>query len=183
MYKILAVTTASCIIALTYTVSKQSEEIKLLHEDVKVIKQFITQTNEQVTYTAKDKECLSKNIYYEAGIESLNGKYAVGQVTMNRLKSGFWGNNICKVVYAKAQFSWTKHHRKLKEPSGRGWDDSVKVAASLLNGTRVNSLKTSLFYHAHYTKPSWVLDTAYIQRVGQHMFYTIGKGNTIVFNG
>ena len=32
----------------------------------------------------KDLDCLARNIYYEAGLESEEGKVAVGLVTINR---------------------------------------------------------------------------------------------------
>ena len=48
---------------------------------------------------AKVKEaqlkCLAQNIYYEAGSETFEGKVAVAQVTMNRLESGRFANNVC----------------------------------------------------------------------------------------
>ena len=61
----------------------------------------IIQTKYVVKYTPKDVECLTKNIYYEARGEDKTGKYAVAQVTLNRMKTGKWGNDVCKVVYAK----------------------------------------------------------------------------------
>ena len=64
----------------------------------------IVQTNQQVKYTPQDVDCLTKNIYYEAGVEGRTGKYAVANVTVNRVNDGRWGNNVCKVVYAKKQF-------------------------------------------------------------------------------
>ena len=70
----------------------------------------IIQTTDRVKYTPKDVECLTKNIYYEAGVEDHRGKYAVAHVTVNRLKAGYWGKTICQVVYAKAQFSWIKSY-------------------------------------------------------------------------
>ena len=56
----------------------------------------IIQVKEQVKYTKNDVECLTKNIYYEARGENTAGKYAVAHVTINRVKTGYWGNSICK---------------------------------------------------------------------------------------
>ena len=42
----------------------------------------------------KDEECLARNIFYEAGSESEEGKAAVGIVTINRVKDGRFGNSI-----------------------------------------------------------------------------------------
>jgi len=55
-------------------------------------------------------ECLAENIYFEAGHESDEGKIAVAFVTLNRVNSGRFENNICGVVKQKTgntcQFSW-----------------------------------------------------------------------------
>ena len=54
-----------------------------------------------ILYNRKDVACLAKNIYFEAGTESMLGKMAVAQVTINRVKNGYWGDTICDVVNAK----------------------------------------------------------------------------------
>jgi len=103
----------------------------------------IIQVNEKVKYTKNDVECLTKNIYYEAGIEDHRGKFAVGNVTINRLKTGYWGNSICKVVYAKSQFSWTLA-KKLPRPNSKLWAESEEIARKVLAGHRVRGLTRSL---------------------------------------
>ena len=45
-----------------------------------------------------DLDCLARNIYYEAGTESKEGKIAVGIVTINRRDSGLFAKTICGVV-------------------------------------------------------------------------------------
>lgn len=129
---------------------------------------------QKVKATAADRECLAKNIYHEAGVESAAGKYAVAQVTINRLREGRWGNTICKVVYAKAQFSWTLSAKKRAEqPKGQLWKDSKQIADWVIDhGHEVPSLKSSTYYHATYVKPHWVKTVARVQQIGQHIFYT-----------
>lgn len=159
-------------VALVSILGVQQYQLATISKDVAEIKQaFISQTTETVAFTEKDQECLAKNIYYEAGIEDEHGKYAVAQVTINRLKSGRWGDTICKVVYSKAQFSWTLK-RKLEKPRGRAWSDSQYIAHRVLQGERVNPLKEAMFYHADYVNPRWKDSVAKIQQVGQHIFYT-----------
>lgn len=158
--------------ALITILGVQQYQLATISEDVAEIKQaFITQTNEKVLYSEKDQDCLAKNIYYEAGIESDHGKYAVAQVTLNRLKSGRWGDTICSVVYSKAQFSWTLK-KKLEKPSGNAWVDSQWIAHRVLHGDRVHPLKDAIYYHADYVSPYWKNSVAKIQQVGQHIFYT-----------
>jgi len=148
-------------------------EVMVVHDDVQEIKQFLVHTNERLKYTSADAQCLAKNIYHEAGVEPVEGKFAVAQVTLNRLKEGRWGNTICDVVHAKAQFSWTLNKRKVREqPKGELWAESQVVARTVLDkGVRVPSLAQSTYYHADYVNPVWVKSVAKIQQIGQHIFY------------
>ena len=139
----------------------------------------IIQVKEQVKYTKHDLECLTKNIYYEAGVESKVGKFAVAHVTVNRLKTGYWGNSICKVVYAKKQFSWTLA-RKLPRPNSKLWAESEEIARKVLAGHRVRGLTKSLYYHADYIKdPKWADSKHEVGKIGKHVFYSRAKGSNL----
>jgi len=46
----------------------------------------------------KDVECLARNIFYEAGSEPLEGKVAVGMVTINRTQDERYPQSVCGVV-------------------------------------------------------------------------------------
>ena len=139
----------------------------------------IIQVNEKVKYTKNDVECLTKNIYYEAGIEDHRGKFAVGNVTINRLKTGYWGNSICKVVYAKSQFSWTLA-KKLPRPNSKLWAESEEIARKVLAGHRVRGLTRSLYYHAIYIRdPKWVDTRHEAGQIGNHVFYNKAKNSNL----
>jgi spore germination cell wall hydrolase CwlJ-like protein len=139
----------------------------------------IIQVNEKVKYTKNDVECLTKNIYYEAGVESQAGKFAVANVTINRLKTGYWGNSICKVVYAKSQFSWTLA-KKLPRPNSQLWAESESIARKVLAGHRVRGLTKSLYYHAIYIKdPRWADSKHEAGQIGNHIFYNKAKNSNI----
>ena len=139
----------------------------------------IVQTTEHVKYTPADVDCLTKNIYYEARGEDKTGKYAVANVTVNRMKTGYWGNNVCKVVYAKKQFSWTAQ-KKLPKPDKELWAESRGIAVEVLQGTRVSGLKSSLYYHADYIKqPNWADPAERVLTVGRHIFYNKAKNSTV----
>lgn len=139
----------------------------------------IVQVNERVNYTKKDLDCLTRNIYYEARGEDDRGKLAVAQVTINRLKTGYWGNTICRVVYAKAQFSWTLM-KKLPYPSAELLAQSEEVARKVLEGHRIRGLSRSLYYHAiHIQDPKWA-DTRYeAGQIGNHVFYNRARGSNL----
>jgi len=139
----------------------------------------VIQVKEQIKYTEHDLNCLTKNIYYEAGVESTVGKFAVAHVTVNRLKTGYWGNSICAVVYAKKQFSWTLA-KKLPKPNSQLWADSEDIARKVLSGHRVRGLTQSLFYHAIYIQdPHWADTRHEAGQIGNHVFYNRARGSKL----
>ena len=168
-------------VALIAILGIQQYQLNRITESVAEIKselKFVTQSSGPlVSYSPKDEACLARNIYYEAGVESEHGKYAVAQITLNRLRTKRWGDTLCKVIYSKAQFSWTLK-KKLSKPSGKAWEDSQWVARRVLRGDQVPSLNGALFYHADYVKPKWLDPFAKIQQVGAHIFYARAKNKT-----
>lgn len=139
----------------------------------------IIQTTDKVSYTKNDLDCLTRNVYYEAGVEDKAGKYAVAHVTVNRLKTGYWGKDVCKVVYAKKQFSWTTQKR-LPKPDPTVWAESRDVAVKVLTGYRVSGLMHSLYYHAIYIKdPAWADTRHEAGQIGNHVFYNRAKNSNI----
>jgi spore germination cell wall hydrolase CwlJ-like protein len=139
----------------------------------------IIHVDEKIKYTKNDVDCLTKNIYYEAGIEDHRGKIAVAQVTINRLKTGHWGNSICRVVYAKKQFSWTLA-KKLPRPDSKVWAQSEEIARKVLAGQRVRGLTRSLYYHAIYIKdPKWADIKHEVGQIGNHIFYNRARGSNL----
>jgi len=139
----------------------------------------IVKTNQGIALTSADVDCMTKNIYYEAGIEDRVGKYAVGHITMNRLKTGHWGKSVCEVVYSKDQFSWTRL-KTLPKPDQESWNESLFIARDVLQGHRVASLENSLFYHADYIKDPYWADKSYkIAQIGRHIFYKKARGSSL----
>jgi len=127
-------------------------------------------------YSLEDLHCLAKNIFHEAGVESEKGKLAVAQVTLNRVDAGRWGNSICEVVYAKAQFSWTLQKEKVKEkPKGPLWKASLAMARAVLEGQRDDTLSDALFYYNPdkvNRTPNWASEKYRIAKVDSHIFFT-----------
>jgi spore germination cell wall hydrolase CwlJ-like protein len=141
------------------------------------------QLNSVKIVTADDREkqlrCLTQNIYWEAASEPFEGKVAVAQVTMNRVASGSFPDNVCGVVYQKnlvysrvvCQFSWACNGvhkvRPIHQPLYR---ESEAVAKRvLLENFRLPGLTTALYYHADYVKPGW--GKTPITKIGRHIFY------------
>lgn len=162
-------------------ISNVEEQVAELREEVEEIKQVVlAHTPIHVKYNKNDIECLARNIYWEAGVEDMTGKIAVGNVTINRVKARYWGRNICDVVYSPAQFSWTKERKRgwinLK---GQAWTDSQAAARAVLDGIKVKQLDKALYYHADYVKPDWRDHSKQVMKIGRHIFYTQAKDTNI----
>lgn len=154
--------------------------IKLLDWAVDTKMSQVTTTS-QITAEFRDRQlnCLAKNIYYEAGGEPFEGKVAVAQVTLNRVASSRFPDDVCKVIYQKnvfyekvvCQFSWyCEGNHKMKPVHKPLWRESEEVAKKvLLEGFRLPSLKNALYYHADYVNPGWKHPK--IEQIGHHIFY------------
>ena len=138
-------------------------------------------SNDVVTIKTREKqlECMAMNIYREAGHESFEGKVAVAQVTMNRVKDGRFGDDVCGVIYKKSvvmdrvvcQFSWACDSAAKTRPiNNTAYQESMAVAKKvLLEGFSLDILKHALYYHANYVNPQWPLEK--IGSIGNHIFY------------
>lgn len=124
-------------------------------------------------------ECLSQNIYFEANGEPFEGKVAVAQVTLNRVASGKFHNDICNVVYQKnvvldkvvCQFSWY-----CEQPARRNYINPARYKEAeavakkvLLEGFRLDGLKDAMYFHADYVSPNWRHEK--VGKIGRHIFY------------
>lgn len=129
----------------------------------------------------KQLTCLATNIYFEARGESVEGRIAVGQVTLNRVNSSKFPNTVCGVVYQKTynqktekticQFSWhcdaEVRNKKMKP---HVYNEIYELAYQLLiDGVRLASLENALFFHATTINPKWNLEK--IETIGGHVFY------------
>jgi len=134
--------------------------------------------------TQQQVECLAENIYFEAAFEPTDGQVAVAFVTLNRLKTGLFGSDICGVVKQKSQnvcqFSWyceamplhLSTNKLLTRSSNPVYNSVRDLATSVyMNYDSMHDpSKGALFYHADYVKPGWknMRTTAVI---GRHIFY------------
>lgn len=130
----------------------------------------------------KQLKCLALNIYKEAGYESVKGRIAVAQVTMNRVAHRQFPNSVCGVVYEKTansvtgkrttcQFSWycDPIHRDRRVNQTK-YQESYDIAKQvLINGAKLPQLETAIFYHATYIDPKWPYPK--LTTIGRHIFY------------
>jgi N-acetylmuramoyl-L-alanine amidase len=119
--------------------------------------------------------CLARNIYFEAAMESFEGKLAVAQVTMNRTRHPNFPNTVCDVVYQKIngihQFSWVGEGVK-KIVNSRAWEDSLLIARKALTEHKVHDTlyrTKAMYFHNTTVNPEWNLK--YVVQIGNHLFY------------
>ena len=121
----------------------------------------------------KQIDCLTENIYFEAGYESYNGKLAVAFVTLNRLAS--W---TCQPIFTKKRL--TIQHESL-------YNDIRELAIYvLINYHNLKDVtKGATYFHADYVDPQWGLPRTI--KIGRHIFYkrhtdvqNINRGNLMV---
>ena len=130
--------------------------------------------------TEKEIECLAKNIYYEARNQSSMGKLAVALVTFNRVKSIYFPNTICEVVWQKYQFSWT-HDGKSDTPKERiKYSKILQFSSDFYQNLHhyFDITNGSLYYHAYYVEPCWVKDGTIQAIIGDHKFYYVNPNGT-----
>jgi spore germination cell wall hydrolase CwlJ-like protein len=149
-------------------------------------REFITNTTQKQVSTDYQKQiqCLAKNIYYESAGEPYEGKLAVAQVTLNRVNSGIFPNDICSVVYQKTtdqnlrtvcQFSWTCMVKEMVHGQDRyRWEESLLIAKRALTVAVLHDKiaeTNALFYHAVYVNPGWNKQKV-VTKIGNHIFYS-----------
>lgn len=144
-----------------------------------------TGTTDRVYVEVGGVECLAKNIYFEARNESLAGRIAVGQTTLNRVRSKKFPGSICDVVYQGShfkngtpkrdmcQFSWYCDGASDKIKNKRAWAESIRVASYLANGRNwiLDITDGAEFYHADYVSPRWARSKKKTTQIDRHIFY------------
>jgi len=141
----------------------------------------------------KQLNCLAKNIFYEAGSESLNGQAAVARVVMNRIAHGF-GNNPCAVVYQATyvdkliddeiqkvklcQFSWVCEGKSDPNKNSTRYKQAEQIAYDVLAYDAYTEVvpKSALFFHNLQVDPLWPYKQ--VAKIGNHIFYSRAKKPT-----
>lgn len=148
---------------------------RLAEYDQKTIRSFTS-----LSEMERELKCMTRNVYYEAGGEPVEGKIAVAQVTLNRAKDGRFGAGICGVVNAKSvvlnrvlcQFSWLCDGSESRRPVNKAlWEESEAAAKKvLLENFKLPSLESALYFHADYVNPQWK-GMEKVAKIGRHIFY------------
>jgi spore germination cell wall hydrolase CwlJ-like protein len=148
-----------------------------------------TKSADLVLTDPQELECMTKNIYFEAALESTAGKLAVAQVTLNRVKSRHFPNTVCSVVKQgrhhesgfpvrdRCQFSWYCDGKHDTPSMGKMWGESQKVAIYVLENAKLLDITDgATHYHADYIEnPRWAIARHKTMQIDTHIFYNKHK--------
>ena len=135
-----------------------------------------------------DRFCLAQNIYFEAGNQPFIGRFAVANVTLNRVNDLQFPNTICEVVYQSAaykkswtgeiipkrgmcQFSWYCDGKSDEPKDSVTWIESIRIADMALQSSNFDVTEGALWYHADYIHPYWADHLEYVVTIENHIFY------------
>lgn len=120
--------------------------------------------------------CLSMNIFWESRDQSIAGQVAVAQITMNRVASPDYPDDVCGVVHQLKQFSWQWDGKSDVPQEAAAWDRAQMVARGVMAGSgHADLMDVSItHYHAAYVKPYWINDMKLVAQIGDHIFYAPG---------
>ena len=122
-------------------------------------------------------QCMTEAVYYEAATEPLEGRRAVAQVILNRLRHPAYPNSVCGVVYQGSerrtgcQFSFTCDGSLGRAPMAPYWQQARQVAEEALGGYVHRPVGYSTHYHANYVVPYWASSLTKSANIGTHIFY------------
>lgn len=133
----------------------------------------------------KQLDCLAKIIWSEGRGESRAGQKAIGQVVLNRVNKGIYGDTICKVVHYKRGKTY---HFSANDPRDVNYDKAIAefnksvysksvvtaidIAAKLIKNPSDIIPANSYNYHPTWFKPIWRHNLVEYQVIGSHIFYT-----------
>ncbi len=125
---------------------------------------------------ARELDCLSAAVYYEARGEGFQGQAAVAQVVLNRVRHPAFPKSVCAVVYQGAQsrtcqfsFACDGSMRRNKEPAA--WRRAQDVAARALAGYVLAAVGGATHFHVASLGDVWGQGMQRVAQVGSHVFY------------
>ena len=121
--------------------------------------------------------CLALNIYFEARSEPIEGQIAIAEVTLNRVASTNYPNDVCSVVLQEnkdgCQFSWWCDGKSDQPREHNSLRTSKALAELMLNeGHHITVIgNEATHYHSNDVHLYWANDLHKIRRIGKHIFY------------
>lgn len=128
---------------------------------------------------AREQRCLAEVIYFEARSEAEDGRAAIAQVVLNRVKSGVYPDSVCGVVYQNrhrklaCQFTFACEGKSLRVTEPEPWEAAVRIARDVYAGKiYLAEVGASTHYHADYVRPHWAKKLKKMDVIGRHIFYS-----------
>ncbi len=152
--------------------NKTFEKLYAKSNELLTLKAATSRGTTSITEQTKDDVYwLSRIINAEAGHQSYEGKLAVGNVILNRVKSDKFPDTIKEVIFErsnnKAQFTPTTNGAINDTPNA----DSMKAAKEVLEGKNVIEDST-YFFNPKTSKGEWIVkNKEYFKTIGSHAFY------------
>lgn len=145
---------AKLLVEFKEAVSREEEEkLAQLAAEEKARKETQIQYSGGVSYSSVDLELLTCLIHAEAGTQSYEGKLAVANIVLNRVKSSKYAGSIKAVIYQPGQFSVAssgslkKQLNNYSNYSSSSQRMSKKAAKDALEGA--NNIGKRLYFHSY----------------------------------
>jgi spore germination cell wall hydrolase CwlJ-like protein len=135
----------------------------MISDNQLIIMLFLLVIFAQPASAGNDLICLAKNLYFEARGENEAGQFAVGFVTMNRVRNKRWPDSVCKVVYQPGQFSWVKDTHSNEPRDTKLYHKMIYIASIVMQSKEIEHYG-HFFNTTHSKTKSTVV-------VGAHRFY------------
>jgi spore germination cell wall hydrolase CwlJ-like protein len=128
--------------------------------------------------SARQLECLTQAVYFEARGETPRGQAAVAQVVMNRVKSPSFPKTVCGVVFQGAashgcQFSFACDGSMRRGLETGAWDRARRIAERTLSGVMLADIGNATHFHTTSVQPYWGPQMLRVAQVGLHVFYRL----------
>jgi hypothetical protein len=124
---------------------------------------------------ARDLDCLTDAVYYEARGETKRGQQAVATVVLNRVKSPKFPKTVCGVVFQRAsggcQFSFACDGSMRHGHEADAWEEARRVASRALAGYVLRDVGSATHFHTIDVDPDWGSKMLRVATVGLHVFY------------
>lgn len=126
--------------------------------------------------SARQLDCLTQAVYFEARGETPRGQAAVAQVVMNRVKNPSFPKTVCGVVFQGAashgcQFSFACDGSMRHGLETGAWDRARRIAERTLSGVRLADIGAATHFHTLSVQPAWAPQMLRVAQVGLHVFY------------
>lgn len=131
--------------------------------------------NPDAVQQARDLDCLTDAVYYEARGETKRGQQAVATVVLNRVKNPNFPKTVCGVVFQRAagtcQFSFACDGSMRRGREVGAWEEARKIAARALSGYVLRDVGSATHFHTLDVSPDWGPKMLRVATVGLHVFY------------